>query len=416
MKTRKHLLFIFTLCFSLNSFSQDKIDLLILNKNYEEALLQINSQIEINPSAKLYFKKGIVNQSLQNYQEAIFAFSKAQQYDPKNVEILNEMAESLSAIGNYHDAVNYFQQAVQLEPSNLSLAAKLGRSLINLKQYKSAFDVFSAIYKKDSTNLYWNKQLAFCSFRTAKKVQAIHLYEKVLEQNPRDYSTYFNLSRLYSRKKEPEKIVNLLENGLNEFPGDAGFYLEFANYYFGSKQYDLAMPEFENYFSAGGDSLFKTNLNYAISCYFAKDETKALKVLSSLYHLSPNDPFVLFYMSLCNKKMVNYELAESFMEGAIDMSIPEYLSEMYHHLGQIHGQQREFVESIAALVKSNELNPTNHEVLFEIATTYEEYNSNKTLALNYYLIYLKEAGESGKNTNYALDRITKIKEDLFFEE
>ena len=157
-------------------------------------------------------------------------------------------------------------------------------------------------------------------------------------------------------------------------------------------------------------------MNYAISCYFAKDENKALRVLSSLYHLVPNDPFVLFYMSLCNKKLANYELAENFMEGAIDMSIPEYLSEMYHHLGQIHAQQREFEESISALVKANELNPTNHEVLFEIATTYEEYNSNKTLALNYYRIYLKEAGESAKNVNYALDRITRIKEDQFFEE
>lgn len=417
MKTAKHfLLLISFLGISFVSVAQDKIDLLILNKNFEKALAEINSQIEKNPSVQLYFKKGIVNQNLQNYQEAIMAFSQAQQYDPNNVEVLTEMAESLSTIGNYHDAINYFQKVVQLKPSNLTLAAKLGRSYINLKQYKKAYNIFSGIYERDSTNIYWNKQLAFCAFRTTKKEQAISLYEKVLEQNPRDYSTYFNLSRLYSRKKDPEKIVNLLENGLTEFPGDADFYLEFANYYFGSKQYDLAMPEFENYFSAGGDSIFKINLNYAISCYFAKDEHKSLRVLGSLYHLSPNDPFVLFYMSLCNKKLANYELAENFMEGAIDMSIPEYLSEMYHHLGQIHGQQREFKESIAALVKANELNPTNHEVLFEIATTYEEYNSNKTLALNYYRIYLKEAGEGGKNINYALDRITKIKEDLFFEE
>ena len=32
------------------------------------------------------------------------------------------------------------------------------------------------------------------------------------------------------------------------------------------------MTEFENYYSAGGDSLYKTNLNYAISCYFAGNE------------------------------------------------------------------------------------------------------------------------------------------------
>lgn len=104
------------------------------------------------------------------------------------------------------------------------------------------------------------------------------------------------------------------------------------------------------------------------------------------------------------------------MQWAIDASTPDYVSEMYHHLGQVCGQQRKFKKSIEALQKANELNPKKYEILFEIATTYEEYNSNKTLALNYYRIYLKEANESAKNVNYALERITKIKEDMFFEE
>ncbi|WP_372934319.1 hypothetical protein, partial [Mariniphaga sediminis] len=101
---------------------------------------------------------------------------------------------------------------------------------------------------------------------------------------------------------------------------------------------------------------------------------------------------------------------------AIESATPSYLPEMYHHLGQIFGQQRKFEESIAALKKANELDPSNKEVLFEIATTYEEFNSNKTLALNFYRVYLTEAGESAQNVNYALDRIKKIKEDMFFEE
>jgi tetratricopeptide (TPR) repeat protein len=141
-----------------------------------------------------------------------------------------------------------------------------------------------------------------------------------------------------------------------------------------------------------------------------------MKILGNLFQANPNDPFVQFYMSLCYKKMAQYEDAEKYMQWAIDMSIPDFMPEMYHHLGQILGQQRKFEESIQALKKSNELDPSNVEVLFEIAMTYEEYNSNKTLALNYYRVYLKDAGERGKNINYALDRITKIKEDMFFEE
>jgi tetratricopeptide (TPR) repeat protein len=104
------------------------------------------------------------------------------------------------------------------------------------------------------------------------------------------------------------------------------------------------------------------------------------------------------------------------MRWAIEGTVPTYVSEMYHHLGQIYGSQRKFKESIEAMEKAYKLEPDKHELLFDIATTYEEFNSNKTLALNYYRLYLNETDVDSKNVNYALDRITKIKEDLFFEE
>ncbi|HKL30891.1 MAG TPA: tetratricopeptide repeat protein [Tangfeifania sp.] len=416
MKTVTHFLTALFISISAVSFSQENIDLLILNKNFDAALQQIENRIQNHPSAELYLKKGMVYNQLQNFGEAVIAFTSAQKLAPNQPEILQELAEAHAVLGNYHDALPHFESAYQLDTTNLQLAGKLGRNYINLKNYRKGYEVFDKIYQADSTNVYWNKQYAYCAYQTNKKEQAESLYEKVLELNPRDYSSYFNLMKLYAARKNYDKIFSIAEKGLEQFPGDPDFYLEMANFHFGLRNYENAMTEFENYYSADGDSVYKINLNYAISCYFAGDEQQSMKVLKSLYSLNPNDSFVLFYRSLCNKKLANYEMAEEFMEGAIDMSYPTYLPEMYHHLGQIRGQQRKFKESIEALKKAYELNPGAHEVLFEIATTYEEFNSNKTLALNYYQIYLKEGGEAAKNVNYALDRIERIKEDMFFEE
>ena len=416
MKTIPYILIFVLNVASLPAFSQEKIDLLILNRNYDEALLQIEQEIRQNPSAELYFKKGLVFNSLQNYQEAVGAFSEAINLEPGNPEILSEMAEGLAVLGNFYDATSYFQKAVKLQPGNLSLVAKLGRNYISLKDYKSAYTCFSELYLKDSSNVYWNKQLAYCAFRTGKKNEAISLYEKVLVQNPRDYLSYFNLLRIYDKEKEALKILATIKNGLINFPGNADFFGERAKFFFETKEYENAKADYENYYAAGGDSLYPVLMNYGISCYFAKDENKAISVLEECVNQVANDPYVLFYLSLSHKKLNNFEISEAYMNAAIEAATPAYLPEMYHHLGQILGQQRKFEASIAALQKANELDPTNTEVLFEIATTYEEFNSNKTLALNYYRIYLKEAGESGKNVDYALTRITKIKEELFFEE
>ncbi len=398
------------------SFSQDKIDVLILNKNYKQALIELDKKITKSPNAALYFKQGMIFQSLQDYQGAVHSFTQGLQFEPNNVDLLSETAECFSILGNTPDAISFYTKACKLAPDNLTMAGKLGRVHINLKDYKKAYEVFTGIYEKDSTNVYWNKQLAYCSFRVFEREQARDLYIKVLEANPRDYGSYSNLIHCYNWKKEGDEILATIDSGLVQFPNDAELLYERAMYYFRIKDYELATENFEKYMEVEKEPPYETMMNIGISTYFANYVEKAMDIFNDMQRLNPNDGIVMYYQSLCFKKMKNFEDAEKYMQWAIEASIPTYTAEMYHHLGQIYGQQRKFKESVEALEKSYELNPGNHEILFEIATTYEEYNSNKTLAMNYYRVYLKEAGETAKNVNYALDRIEKLKEDLFFDE
>ncbi|MDP3443950.1 MAG: hypothetical protein Q8T08_13930, partial [Ignavibacteria bacterium] len=127
----------------------------------------------------------------------------------------------------------------------------------------------------------------------------------------------------------------------------------------------------------------------------------------------PNDQFVHFYLGLAYKNLAKYERSVEYLIAAIAWAQPVYMTEMYHHLGQVYGNSREFEKSIAALQKAYECNNERVEILFEIATTYEEFNFNKTLALNYYSSYLKTAGAKAKNADYALERMKRIKEELF---
>jgi len=396
--------------------AQQEIEMLIFSRDYQGALSLIEKEISANPSADLYYKKGLVLNSQQNYAEAILAFQNAIQTDSVNPIIMAELAENYAILGNYHDAMYWFEKTASIQPENLSLLAKNGRNYISLKSFEKAYICFSDVYTKDSTNVYWNKQLAFCAFRVGKRKQAIELYTKVLEVNPRDYSTYINLIRIFDKQKEDSLITAAFDAGFTNFPGDAELLGERARFYFETKKYDLAKPDFENYFLAGGDSIYAVLINYGITCYFTKNDSLAAQILEKCVAQVVNDPYVLFYLALSYKRMNDFDTSEQYMKAAIEAATPAYLPDMYHYLGQILGQQRKFAESIAALQKANELDPENKEVLFEIATTYEEYNSNKTLALNYYNLYLKEAGEEAKNIDYALTRMKKLKEDLFFDE
>lgn len=396
--------------------AQNKIDLLILNKQYNTALTEIANQLSQSSNAELFQKQGMIYKSQQNYQKAIQSFTQGLQYKPNNVDLLSDAAECFTILGNNHDAISFYSKAVQLAPTDLSIAAKLGRVYINLKEHKKAYEVFSGIYSQDSSNVYWNKQLAYCSFRVFKREQARDLYKKVIEANPRDHGSYTNLIHCYNWKKEGAEIMATIDTGLVIFPNDPELLLERAMFLYRTKRYGPAMVNFENYLKYEEEPSYEILMNIGISTYFAGKIEKAFDRFSMLQIQNPNDPLVLYYKSLCYKKQKNFPDSEKYMQWAIESSTPDYVSEMYHHLGQIYGMQRKFKESIAALEKSYELNPEKHEVLFEIATTFEEYNSNKTLALNYYKIYLTEAGEAAKNVTYALERIDRLKEDLFFEE
>ena len=395
--------------------AQNSIDVFIVNKQYDKALQEINVQLRQKASADLFLQKGRVFQAQQDYQQAIRAFSNGLQYASNNVTLMGEMADCFALLGNNQDAISFYTAALEIDSTNLVMTGKLGRVYINQKAYKDAYRVFSSVYRRDSSNVYWNKQLAYCAFRVFQREQAVHLYEKVLEANPRDHTSYINLINCYNWKKEGQQILTIIEKGLVEFPADADLLLERAMYYYKTKQYAEASSQFGNYLAVEKNPEYETLMNYGIATYFAGFEERALEIFGELFAQNPNDPLVMYYQSLCYKKLKDFEQSEKLMVWAIEGSTPAYVAEMYHHLGQIYGQQRKFKESVQALEKAYKMNPKKVEVLFEIATTYEEYNSNKTLALNYYRLYLKEAGESGKNISYALDRVEKLKEDLFFE-
>lgn len=416
MRISLRLLILVLLAFPKLLSAQQNIDLLILNKEYNLALTEIQKQIEEKPSAVLFLKKGLVYQSLQDYQNALSAYAEGLGLEPDNVTLLEESAECFSVLGNNTDAAAFFEKARTLAPENLVLAGKLGRVYINEKAYQKAYDVFSSIYAQDSSNVFWNKQFAYCAFRVFKREEAVRLYENVIKTYPRDHSSYINLINCYNWKKEGNQIMLTIQKGLNEFPADQELRYEEAMFLYKTRRYGPAMVSFEKYLELEEQPGYETLMNYGIATYFAEFEEKALEIFNGLFSQNPNDPLVIYYQSLCYKKLKDFEQAGKLMQWAIDGSTPEYVAEMYHHLGQILGQQRKFKESVAALEKAFELNQEKVEVLFEIATTYEEFNSNKTLALNYYQIYLTEAGESGKNINYALNRIEKLREDLFFEE
>jgi tetratricopeptide (TPR) repeat protein len=409
------ILLFFLLIMAFGLMSQESIDLLIFNKQFDKALSRVEKLLSDQPSAELFHKKGLILRETYDYSGSLSAFNQAVVLDQQNINYLSDLADLLSALGNTTDAVSVFRKALSIWPEDVSVKAKLGQLLISQREFPEAYRIFSELRQPDTTNVIFNKNLAVAAARTGKSKQAIQLFDQVLATNPRDISVYLNLSGLYNQDELFTRANETLRRGLQVFPGNSMLLLRLAQNLYGQRKFEEALPVYEQW-TAGNSLYFDVRKEYGIVLYFNKKEEKALEVLEVALLELPSDPFVVLYIGLCHKKLKDYEMSKQYLNLAIESSTPYYLGDIYHHLGQVHGLTREFDTSIEMLKKAYELDYTNHELLFEIATTYEEYNSNKTLALNYYQLYLTEAKEKALNVNYALDRIKRLKEDLFFGE
>ncbi len=392
-----------------------EIDILILNRDFDKALTQIDYQLTQSPSAKLYFKKSMVHQQLMNYSAALEDLNQALSIEPSNVDYLKARAGISQSMGNNSIAVIDFQHALQINPNDLVLKYELGKTYLRLADFNAAFKTFEEIQLVDSTNLMFNKYSALAAYKATKYKRAVYLYHKYLVQNPNDLNAYINLSNSFLKLKKERPSWNMLRMAHQKFPNNRMVHLKLGNAMFASKMYVPAQAYYHS-FMTKHDTLLPVYMNYGICLYHNKHTEHAIEVLEDCYSMAPDDTYINFYLGVSHKRLKHNELAAKYLDFAIYISIPEFHPEMYHHLAQVFNRQQEFAKSIECYQKAYELDNRKVEVLFEIATTYEEYNYRSTEALAFYRSYVKEAGKGGDNINYALDRIKLIKEELFMNE
>jgi tetratricopeptide (TPR) repeat protein len=388
------------------------IDLLILNKNYNEALSQIKQNLDVRPDAELYFKQGLIYRQLLKSSYAGWSFENSISLDSTNSKYLAEYADLQTELGNPYKAVIFYQRAVFCSPEEFSLQYKLGKALMNIESYQKAYDVFMMIRYKDSTNVVYNKQLGLASLRLGKTDQAIDLFESVLASNPNDFNSYLNLILLYLKNEDAVQVVRTSDRALYFFPENSAILLRGANSLYNLAEYEEAKPFYDRYLALN-DSALDVLKSYGITLYFCKESEKAISLLEKYFYQDPNEPNVNFYLGLAHKNMGNLSRSAEFLEMAVACAQPVYLAEMCHHLGKVYGLTRAFESSVKAFQKAFNFNNKKVEILCEIAKTYEEFNPDKKLALNYYTQYLKEAGDSAVNANYAQERIRIIKDGMY---
>lgn len=360
------------------------------------------------------YRRAVAFREQFDYQGAMEAMRKAVNKDTLNPRWWSELAEVYQLMGNGPDALAAFRKAVDLDPSRLPLKARMGRLLLSIQENREAYQVFTELRRADSLHLFYNRQLAISASRLGKSREARDLFRQVLEMNPRDYGSTLALATLLQQDTAFALARDYLKKSLDLFPGNSQLELRLAQNDYYLKAYDRAAEGYERYLSHNDTSLV-VRKEYGVVLFFAKREAEALRMLEQALFLAPNDPMIPFYMGLSHKNLKNFGEAVGYMKMARDLAIPWTLPVIHRTLAQLYGLQREFPRALEAYKKVLELDPSDSEALFEMATTCEEFEKDKTIAFQYYRRYLEKAGKGAPHEVYARTRMAKIKEALFFD-
>ena len=132
----------------------DKIINLYKQKNFREALILSNKVIEKNKNIPFLLNlNGLINLSLEKWQNAIFAFKNALDTDDKFVEAYNNIGVAYSHIGDDKKAVENYTLAIQLKKDYANGYNNLASHYDDLGQYSEAVKNYKYALKFNPENL-----------------------------------------------------------------------------------------------------------------------------------------------------------------------------------------------------------------------------------------------------------------------
>ena len=149
---------------------------------HEEAIAAFEKALEIDPKFHFaWYGLGNALKELGRNSEAIAAFDKALEIDPKSHFAWNNLGNALSNLGRNSEAIAAFEKALEIDPKSFTVWNNLGNTLNDLRRYRKAIAAFDKALEIDPKyHLAWNNRGNTLNY-WGRYREAIPAFDKALE-------------------------------------------------------------------------------------------------------------------------------------------------------------------------------------------------------------------------------------------
>jgi tetratricopeptide (TPR) repeat protein len=405
-----------------------RMKLLLLDNRFEEVLrLTDTLQVADSLTGQVHYFRGRAYQSMLKHDSAYHCFYRAYQADSNNLAYRISLGSMMYHTGRIREAIEMYQGIVSASQPRDQHLAELANLYAIRKEYKKSLAIYKGLLEKDSLNYHYAKQAGRNYWEMNRLDSAIHYYEKAFSLNPRDVFLAHRLGNLHLLHKDVSAAILRVSMGLAYDSANLDL-LRLRGYLFLlDGQFTASIVDLEKAWLLDSMSLF-TNKYLGMSYHEEKRFVEARSRLLRAFKLDSTDAETAFFLGNACRWSRFEEEAVGYFRKAIELQQPDpgKLKDIYLQLAELLKVLHRFDEAFEAYDMALECDPADNTIYFKIAQVYDRNLNEKKTAIGYYEKYLSEGrtdqqlfnAEEGRSTaleEYVRQRISRLKEELFFE-
>ena len=286
-------------------------------KNYDKVIQMYRKAIELEQftdnQANYLIQIGSIYAQQKKYEEAEKAYEEAktkskQEWIQQSAN--NQITEIYRQMGKMQELIKKYEVQLKTEPKNSNLLGELASAYHNVKNYEKAIELYEDLI----ANFPENKQRYLSSLMHAyqqigRNEDALKTAEKLIKERPDYAHTYATAANLYNNLKDYDKAIEMYRKAIaleEHADNQVNYLLEIGRIYAQQKKYEEAEKAYEEAKTKSKQEWTQREVNRRISQISNKKEITPSIIKKELNNLIPENNNIRDEMNTRIDKAINY--------------------------------------------------------------------------------------------------------------
>jgi tetratricopeptide (TPR) repeat protein len=214
---------------------------------HDEAIAAYQRAIELDPKyAHPHNGLGNVYRDLGRHDDAIAAFQRAIELDPKLAAPHHGLGNLYSDLGRHDEAIAAYQHAIELDPKLAHPHNGLGNVYRALGRHDDAIAAYQHAIELDPKYAHPHNGLGNVYADLGRHDDAIAAYQRAIELDPKDATPHNGLGNVYADIGRHDKAIAAYQHASELDPKDAHPHNGLGNVYHALGRHDEAITAFQH--------------------------------------------------------------------------------------------------------------------------------------------------------------------------